>query len=177
MTGRQVCGPTAASSPAAQRLGPRRSVDACAESRAVDAARRVGAALCSVAHKLRAPRGLIASGSDAHPQQQRRSSSLPCPLPPTTQKKTDQPFSFRLSERISNRIARFRGMKAPAMKQLSKADTAFEQSVLRCTLNSSLLTVIPYFGVLRVVHEHCCSCPDRTMLLAAREAQGRNLLN
>jgi len=63
-------------------------------------------------------------------------------------------FSFRLSERISNQIARYRGMKAPAMIQLSKADTAFEQSVLRCTLNSSLLTVIPYFGVLTVVHEH-----------------------
>jgi len=50
------------------------------------------------------------------------------------------------------------------MIQLSKADIAFEQSVLRCTLNSSLLTVIPYFGVLRVVHEHCCSCPERKKL-------------
>jgi len=71
-------------------------------------------------------------------------------------------FSFRLSERISNQIARCRGMKAPAMIQLSKADTAFEQSVLRCTLSPSLLTVISYFGVLRIVHEHCCSCPERT---------------
>ena len=72
--------------------------------------------------------------------------------------------SFRLSERTSNQITRCRGMKAPAMIQLSKADTAFEQSVLICTLNLSLLTVIPYFGVLRVVHEHCCSCPERTKL-------------
>jgi len=73
-------------------------------------------------------------------------------------------FSFRLSERNSKQFARGRGMKAPAMIQLSKADTAFVQSVLICTLSSSLLTVILYFGVLRVVHEHCCSCPEMTKL-------------
>jgi len=50
------------------------------------------------------------------------------------------------------------------MIQLSEADTAFDQCVLICTLNSSLLTVIPYFGVLRVVHEHCSSSPKRTKL-------------
>jgi len=75
-----------------------------------------------------------------------------------------QAFFFRLSERISNHIARCRGMTAPAIIQFCKADTAFEQSVLRCTLNSSLLTVIPFFGVLRVEHEHCRSCPERTKL-------------
>jgi len=84
-------------------------------------------------------------------------------------------FSFRLSERISIQIACCRGMKAQAMTQFSKADTAFEQSVLRCTLNSSLLTVIPYFGVHRVVHEHCCSCPERTKLGQQQFLEEKNL--